>query len=57
VNYLGFAFDFIDLGEQLGFSLVRSFLEVAEQIQLVRAFAAHDLGQRIVLGHLNETIK
>ena len=42
------------LGEQFGFSLVRFVPEEAEQIKFVGAFAAHQLRQQIILGHLKK---
>jgi hypothetical protein len=40
------------LGDQFGFSLVGFVFEVAEQIQFVRALAAHDFRQHVFLAHL-----
>jgi hypothetical protein len=56
-KYLGFDFKSVYLGEQFSFSLVSFFLEVAQQIQLARAFTTHNLGQVILLGHLKKTIQ
>jgi hypothetical protein len=52
-------FDFVadNHGEQFRFCLVSFVSEVADQIQLVRAFAAHDFGQIIPLSHLKKTMK
>ena len=51
-------FDFVadNHGEQFCFSLVSCVSEVANQIQLVRALAAHDFGQIIRLSHLKKTM-
>jgi hypothetical protein len=56
VKYLCFNFVAINHhGEQFCFRLVSFVPEVANQIQFVRAFAAHDFGQLIHLGHLKKT--
>jgi hypothetical protein len=58
LNYL--RFDFIglfSLGKQLGFCLVCFVSEEAEQIEFVSAFAAHELGQLVRLGHLKKKLK